>query len=77
MARFDLPEAEWGIIEPMLPSRPRGGAQDRRVLNGIFYVPARLGATCRSATVREMLHLDALEIAPRFIEYPLEPIGVS
>lgn len=27
-------------------------------------------------TVREMLHLDALEIEPRSTEYPLEPIGV-
>jgi transposase len=43
MARFDLSEAEWGIIEPLLPGadgrrlgRPR--LNDRRVLNAIFFV---------------------------------------
>lgn len=43
MARFDLSEAEWAIIEPLLPGadgkrigRPR--QDDRRVLNAIFFV---------------------------------------
>jgi transposase len=43
MARFDLSEAEWAIIEPLLPGadgrrfgRPR--LDDRRVLNAIFFV---------------------------------------
>ena len=44
MARFDLTDAEWEIIGPMLPNaqdRPQGGRptrDDRRVLNGIFFV---------------------------------------
>jgi transposase len=44
MARFDLTDGEWEIIAPLLPSaqeRPRGGRpteNDRRVLNGIFFV---------------------------------------
>ena len=40
MARFDLSDAEWRIIEPLLPNKPRGMARvdDRRVLNGIFYI---------------------------------------
>ena len=40
MARFDLSDAEWGLIKPLLPNKPRGVARvsDRRVLNGIFYV---------------------------------------
>ena len=40
MARFDLSDAEWRIIEPLLPNKPRGVARvdDRRVLNGIFYI---------------------------------------
>ena len=40
MARYDLSEAEWQLIEPLLPNKPRGVARvdDRRVLNGIFYV---------------------------------------
>ena len=40
MARFDLSDAEWTIIEPLLPNKPRGvpRTDDRRVLNGIFFV---------------------------------------
>ena len=40
MARFDLSDAEWALIKPLLPDKPRGVARvnDRRVLNGIFYV---------------------------------------
>src|SRR5258705_11459259 len=42
MARFDLTDAEWSIIAPLLPGaegkksgRPR--PDDRKVLNGIFF----------------------------------------
>ena len=40
MARFDLTDFEWGLIQPVLPDKPRGVARvdDRRVLNGIFWV---------------------------------------
>jgi transposase len=40
MGRYDLSEAEWRLIEPLLPSKPKGVAwiDDRRVTNGIFYV---------------------------------------
>ena len=40
MARFDLSDAEWRIICPLLPNKPRGvpRTDDRRVLNGIFFV---------------------------------------
>ena len=50
MARFDLSDTEWSIIAPLLPNKSRGVSQvdDRRVLNGIFWV-LRAGATCRSA----------------------------
>lgn len=27
MARFDLSDAEWRIIEPLLPNKPRGVAR--------------------------------------------------
>ena len=39
MARFDLTDAEWAAIEPVLPTDVRGKerADDRRVLNGIFW----------------------------------------
>lgn len=38
MARFDLTDAEWAAIEPVLPTDVRGKerADDRRVLSGIF-----------------------------------------
>lgn len=40
MSRYDLSEFEWRMIAPLLPSKPRGVARvdDRRVLNGIFWV---------------------------------------
>jgi transposase len=44
MARFDLTDEEWEMIAPLLPGaqdRRRGGRptkNDRRVLNGIFFV---------------------------------------
>ncbi len=40
MSRYDLTEFEWRVIEPLLPNKPRGvpRVDDRRVLNGIFWV---------------------------------------
>lgn len=39
MARFDLTDFEWSVIEPLLPMKVCGVAcvDDRRVLNGIFW----------------------------------------
>jgi transposase len=48
--RYELTDREWNAIKPMLPNKRRGVARvnDRRVLNGIFWVfPGRLGGTCR------------------------------
>ncbi len=38
--RFDLTDEEWSLIDPLLPHGLRGARRvnDRRVLNGIFYV---------------------------------------
>ncbi len=40
MSRYDLTDFEWRVIEPLLPTKPRGmpRVDDRRVLNGIFWV---------------------------------------
>jgi transposase len=46
--RYELTDAEWTAIKPMLPNKPRGvpRVNDRRVLNGIFWV-LRSGAPWR------------------------------
>jgi transposase len=53
MARFDLSDGEWAVIEPLLPAKGRGGGRndDRRVLNGIFYI-LRTGAPWRDLPER-------------------------
>ena len=52
MGRYELTDFEWKAIEPFLPNKPRGvpRVDDRRVLNGIFWV-LRSGA--RSADLPE------------------------
>ena len=53
MARYDLSEVEWRLIQPLLPNKPRGVARvdDRRVVNGIFYV-LRTGSPWRDLPER-------------------------
>lgn len=47
MSRYDLTDFEWRVVEPLFPNKPRGvpRVDDRRVLNGIFWV-LRSGAPC-------------------------------
>jgi len=49
MSHYDLTDFEWGVIQPLLPNKPRGvpRVDDRRVLNGIFPV-LRTGAPWRA-----------------------------
>jgi transposase len=53
MARFDLSDAEWAIIAPLLPNKSRGvpRVDDRRVLNGIFWI-LRTGSPWRDLPER-------------------------
>jgi transposase len=53
MSRYDLTDFEWGVIAPLLPNKPRGvrRVDDRRVLNGIFWV-LRSGAPWRDLPER-------------------------
>ena len=46
--RYELSDYEWSVIKPMLPNKPRGipRVDDRRILNGIFWV-LRSGAPWR------------------------------
>ena len=46
--RYELTDSEWTAIKPFLPNKPRGvpRVNDRRVLNGIFWV-LRSGAPWR------------------------------
>ena len=46
--RYELTDYEWTAIKPILPNKPRGvpRVNDRRVLNGIFWV-LRSGAPWR------------------------------
>jgi transposase len=64
--RYEITDFEWSIIQPLLPNKPRGVARadDRRVLNGIFWrlrtgspwadIPERYGpyTTCYNRFVR-------------------------
>jgi transposase len=50
--RYELTDFEWAAIRSFLPNKPRGipGVDDRRVLNGIFWV-LRSGAPWRDLPV--------------------------
>jgi transposase len=49
--RYELTDDEWTAIKPMLPNKPRGvpRVNDRRVLNGIFWVLRSGAPWARSA----------------------------
>ncbi len=53
MRRHELTDAEWAIIAPLLPNKPRGVARvdDRRVINGILWC-FRTGAPWRDVPER-------------------------
>jgi hypothetical protein len=61
MSQYDLTDFEWRVIEPLLPNKPRGvrRVDDRRVLNGIFWV-LRSGAPWRDLPERYGLADEAI-----------------
>ncbi|MGY4573358.1 hypothetical protein ACVWY5_006428 [Bradyrhizobium sp. USDA 3256] len=64
--RYELSDEEWTAIRPMLPNKPRGvpRANDRRVLNGIFwcYDPGRHGSIYQTPLAHIPLATIALRI---------------
>ena len=53
MSRYDLSEAEWQIVEPLLPAVGKGKRRvdDHQVINGIFFV-LRTGSPWRDLPAR-------------------------
>ena len=49
--RYELSDFEWAAIKPLLPNKSRGvrRVNDRRVLNGIFWVLRSGAPICRFA----------------------------
>ena len=54
--RYELSDHEWAANKPFLPNKSRGvpRVNDRRVLNGIFWVlrSGARGATCQKTLAR-------------------------
>ena len=71
MARFDLTDFEWSVIEPLLPNKPRGvpRVDDRRVLNGIFW-RLRTGAPWADIPARYVPHTTCVN---RFNRWHIAP----
>jgi hypothetical protein len=72
MSRYDLPDFERRVIEPLLPNKPRGvpRVDDRRVLNGIFRV-LRPGA---GANLLAMVQLASMRLWLRAYESTAWPM---
>ncbi len=56
--RYELTGEEWTAIKPMLPNKPRGvpRVNDRRVLNGIFWVLRSWSTVARLANQLRSVH---------------------
>jgi len=67
--RYELTDHEWTAIRRMLPNKPRGvpRVNDRRVLNGIFWV-LRSGAPWRETPKIPLGSGVALLVNPKYFE---------
>jgi transposase len=65
--RYELTDYEWASIKPMLPNKPRGvpRVDDRRVLNGIFWV-LRSGAPRRDLPLKHSPLMPATRLRQGF-----------
>lgn len=65
MGRYELTEKEWEAIQPRLPNKPRSvpRVDDRRVLNGIFWV-LRSGVLVRLTRTLRPAHGDLQPLQP-------------
>lgn len=80
--RYDLTDFEWSVIQPLLPNKPRRVVRfdDRRVLNGIFWVlrsgapwrdllerygPTRLATTASTVGARPVIGFGSWTPSPR------------
>jgi transposase len=66
--RYKLTDYEWTAIKPFLPNKPRGVPRlnDRRVLNGIFWV-LRSTAPYSPPWCPPLAFLDVRPHTPKFI----------
>jgi hypothetical protein len=77
--RYELTDNEWSAIKPMLPNKPRRmpRVNDRRVLNGIFWV-LRSGAPSKSRSKLCLCitaHFETLGSVNIMGECPLAVVG--
>jgi transposase len=78
--RYELADYEWAAINSMVPNKPRclPRVNDRRVLNGLFWVlrSVRLLVDVMRERVRQIDHLVIVMRATRGepVEFPVQPL---
>jgi transposase len=78
--RYEPTDYEWAVIKPFLPNKPRGvpRVNDRRVLNGIFWV-LRSGAPWHDLATRfpaDETKSDDIVAANANVIFPIHSVGL-
>ena len=57
--RYEFSDGEWATIRPMLPNKARGvpRVDDRRILNGVFWVAVRRAVARPTERLRSLYHV--------------------